>query len=209
MSLLAAEDISLVNGHGTPLSSRLWRMSVEQYEELTRSGILKKKDRIELIEGLLVSKGTIDPPHSFASQTLRSLLEKLLPDGWFVNSEQPIRTDDSVPEPDVSIVRGDRRNFVQERRHPSQRDVVLVVEVSDSSLAVDQSDKQCLYAKAGIAVYWIVNLIDACVEVYTDPTGPTETPTYRAFAKFGPAELVPVLIEGVEVGRIAVQDILP
>ncbi len=85
----------------------------------------------------------------------------------------------------------------------------MSVVVSDSSLRRDQGFKKAIYAKAGIAVYWIVNLIDRRVEVYTDPTGPAAQPDYRVRHDAGEADQVPVVIEGREVARIAVRELLP
>jgi len=84
-----------------------------------------------------------------------------------------------------------------------------VVEVADASLNRDRTIKKRLYAAAGIAVYWIVNLVDSQVEVYTDPTGPGQQPDYRQRRDFDRAATVPVVIEGKEVGRLAVRDLLP
>jgi Uma2 family endonuclease len=87
--------------------------------------------------------------------------------------------------------------------------VVLVGEVADVSLDRDRGIKKRIYARAGIAVYWIVNLVDSIIEVYTLPSGPTEIPDYGNRQDFGIADAVPVILDGVEVGRIAVKDVLP
>ena len=96
----------------------------------------------------------------------------------------------SEPEPDVIVVRGSNDDYVD--RHPGPGDVVLVVEVSDTSLRSDQGFKKMIYAKSSLPVYWIVNLIDRRVEVYTDPTGPAEQPDYRHHDDFSGAESVPL-----------------
>jgi Uma2 family endonuclease len=176
---------------------------------MARAGILAEDEPVELLEGLLVKKMTIHPPHTFAVEALRDLLPTLLPPGWFANAQQPTTTTDSEPEPDGYVARGARRDYVAQGRHPGPQDLALVIEAADSSLAQDQTVKLRIYAAAGIAVYWIVNLIDRRVQVYTSPTGPAAEPTYRTRQDFGHADEVPLVIEGREVGRIPVRDLLP
>ncbi len=94
-------------------------------------------------------------------------------------------------------------------RHPGPQDLALVVEVSESTLGRDRGLKKRVYAGAGIIVYWIVNLVDHQIEVYTDPTGPAEEPDYRRRQDYGPADELPVVIAGTEVGRLVVKDLLP
>ena len=186
----------------------LYRLSVQQYQARAREGILASGAPVELIEGLLVSKMTIHPPHDYATQTLRELLVAMAPAGWFVNSQSPLTTPDSAPEPDVSMVRGQRRAYAAAGRHPSPEDLGLVVEVADSSLAVDRGAKRRVYARANAACYWIVNLVDRRIEVYTDPSGPGDDPAYRQQHDYPAGTEVPVLLDGREVGRVRVNDLL-
>lgn len=85
----------------------------------------------------------------------------------------------------------------------------LVIEGADSSLQRDRTLKKRLYAAAGILVYWIVNLIDNQIEVHTDPSRPGDQPDYRHQQNYGLTEVIPVVIEGREVGHLVVQDLLP
>jgi Uma2 family endonuclease len=85
----------------------------------------------------------------------------------------------------------------------------LIVEVAESTLQRDQTRKKRIYARAGIPVYWIVNLIDGRVEVYTDPTGPTPQPDYLQRQDYGPNDAVPVTLDGKPIGQVAVRDLLP
>src|SRR5207253_2718120 len=104
-------------------------------------------------------------------------LAPLLPAGWHIISQEPITTADSEPEPDIGAIRGKRRDYVES--HPRPKDVGMIVEVADATLARDRGVKKTIYARAGIPIYWIVNLIDRCVEIYSDPTGPAKKPDYR------------------------------
>jgi Uma2 family endonuclease len=184
----------------------IWRLSVEQYHEMIRTGILTDDDPVELLEGWLVVKMPKNPPHRLATQLTRAALERLIPTGWFVDAQEPVTTENSEPEPDVVIVRGDRRQYSD--RHPGPPDLALVVEVAETSLTRDRGMKKRLYARTRIPVYWIVNLVDGQIEVYTDPTGPADEPDFRQRQNYGPPDEVPVVIDGAEVGRLAVRDLL-
>jgi len=188
------------------LAESLWRLSVAQYHEMARHGILLDGDPVELLEGLLVKKMTISPSHRRATRRVRLALEGIAPSGCYVDASSPVTLQRSEPEPAVVVVRGVDEDYPD--RHPEPQDLLLVVEVSDSSLRRDQGFKKAIYAKAAIPVYWIVNLVDRRVEAYSDPTGAVEQPHYRLRRDFGEADHVPMVIEGREVAKIPVRDIL-
>jgi Uma2 family endonuclease len=183
-------------------------LKADRYFAMIATGVLGKKDRVYLWKGRLVEKMTKGRPHVFAVGSLYETLFTLTPAGWYVEQEQPLMIgDESVPEPDLMIVRGTRRDHVQ--KPPSAADLALLVEVADSSLAEDLGDVLQTYAAHSIPTYWVVNLRARRVEVYRDPTGPVEKPFYRTAHLYGPNDEVPVEIDGREVGRIAVASILP
>ncbi|HEX5083086.1 MAG TPA: Uma2 family endonuclease, partial [Blastocatellia bacterium] len=93
--------------------------------------------------------------------------------------------------------------------HPGPNDVPLVIEVSDSTLRRDRGLKKRIYARAGIQVYWIINLLENCIEVYTEPTGNVEEPDYQRRQGYSPDDEMPVVIEGKEIGRLAARELLP
>jgi Uma2 family endonuclease len=188
-------------------ADELWRLSIDQYHAMIREGILTEDDPVELLEGLLIRKMSKKPPHSVVTCLVRKALERLVQAGWHVNTQEPITCEDSEPEPDVKVVRGAPRDYLN--RHPGPQDVALVVEVTDSSLAQDRGIKKRLYAGARIPVYWIVNLLERQIEVYTDPSGPAEQPDYGRRQDFHAADKAPLVIEGREIGQIAVADLLP
>jgi Uma2 family endonuclease len=152
-------------------SDALWRFSVAQYHTMLHVGILEEGDRLELLEGILVAKMTKNPPHRISTKLIREALENITPDTWYVDSQEPITLVDSEPEPDVVIIRGKTTDYRD--RHPVAADVVLVIEVADSTLERDRTSKQRIYARAGIAIYWILNLRDRQLEVYTEPLAAT------------------------------------
>jgi Uma2 family endonuclease len=147
------------------------------------------------------------PPHSVSTFETRRMLERLVSANWFVDSQEPITTADSEPEPDVSVVRGHRRDYAD--RHPGPKDVALLVEVADTSLERDRGWKKRIYAAAGIPCYWIVNLIDGQIEVHTQPSGRGDHADYAVRQVYPRGDRIPVVLDGAEAGAIAVDDLLP
>jgi len=188
-------------------SSQLWRISVNRYHEMIEAGLLTENDRLELLEGFLIEKMTVNPPHSFTTDQIRDELMAVIKSGYFVKSQQPITTDDSEPEPDVIVVQGNKRDFV--KNHPGPQDIPLVVEVSDATLHQDQTWKKRIYAQTGIAIYWIVNLPDRQIEVYSQPSGPSDNPTYNQLHTYRETDEIPVILNGQEIAQLPVHELLP
>ncbi|MGB7710742.1 MAG: Uma2 family endonuclease [Microcoleus sp.] len=183
------------------------RLSIEQYHAMIQSGILTDDDFVELLEGWLVFKMPKNPPHRATTRLVRTALENILPPGWYVDSQEPITLSNSEPEPDIVVVRGDTRQYLD--RHPGAEDIGIVIEVSDTTLQRDRTVKKRIYARAGIAFYWIVNLVEEQVEVYSQPIVEVEQPDYSQRLDFGRSAVVPIMIEGIEIGAIAVNSLLP
>jgi Uma2 family endonuclease len=144
-----------------------WRIDVERYHRMISSGVLTENDDLELLNGWLVEKMVISPAHAAATNKLLKALNNKDLVGVYISCQTPITLEESEPEPDICIVRGDLETF--EQAHPTASDIELVVEVAESSLPVDSGLKKRLYAQAGIAFYWIVNLVEQHIEVYSDP----------------------------------------
>jgi hypothetical protein len=189
------------------VSPYLWRVSVERYHEMLETGLITKDDRLELLEGFLVEKMSIKPFHTFVTETVRELLAAVVPDGYFVSAQQPITTDDSEPEPDILIIHGRRHDFLD--HHPGPESVALLVEVADSTLYQDQTWKKRVYARASVSVYWLINLPERQVEVYTQPSGPTTNPAYRQLLTYREGDHIPLFLNEREVARLPVSDLLP
>lgn len=137
-----------------------------RYDRLVEAGVFGPEDRVELLDGLLVAREPQGGRHATAVALVRAALEKAFGRAYYVREEKPLALDEqSEPEPDVVVVPGRPRDYRD--AHPSQP--VLVVEVADTSLALDRLRKGGLYARAGIADYWVVNLIDEVLEVYREP----------------------------------------
>lgn len=185
----------------------IYRLSVKQYHAMARAGILTEDDPVELLEGWLARKMTKHRPHSICTQLTREALERLPSREWYVSVQDPITTADSEPEPDLAIIRGTARDYPD--RQPIPADLLLIIEVADATLSTDRGAKKRPYARAGISVYWIANLMERKFEVYTDPTGPVPEPDYRQRHDYGPEETIPVFLDGAEVGQLAVRELLP
>ena len=183
------------------------RLSIEQYHAIIQAGILTDDDSVELLEGWLVFKMPKNPPHRVTTRLVRTALENILPPGWYVDSQEPITLSNSEPEPDIVVVRGDTRQYLD--RHPGAEDMALIIEVSDTTLQRDRTVKKRIYARAGISIYWIVNLVEEQVEVYSQPLVEVEQPDYSQRLDFGRSAVIPIIIEGIEIGAIAVDALLP
>jgi Uma2 family endonuclease len=203
----SAEPLKSKPSNVVPDDLVLWRLSVKQYHAMARAGSLDEDDPVELLEGLLVDKLTKKPPHTYTSQQTRLALEGIIPPDWFINSQEPITLDTSEPEPDVTIVRGDRRDYL--KRHPGPQDVALVVEVADATIKRDRGTKKRIYARAGIPVYWVINLLEQRIEVYTNPSGPTQKPDCLTQQFFYRQDEIPVMLSDQVIGQLQVQELLP
>jgi len=137
-----------------------------EYERLIEHGFFQPGDPVELVGGALIVAEPQGSTHFTSIQLVDEALRAGFGRGWVVRVQGPIALDDeSEPEPDVAVVPGRPRDYVS--AHPARP--VLVVEISESSLALDREVKGSLYARAGVTDYWIINLVDRVVEVYRDP----------------------------------------
>lgn len=185
----------------------VYRLTVAQYHTAIDAGVFSEGDPIELLEGLLVQKMSKSPPHVVALARLLRAITALAPAGWSVRSQDPITLGDGEPEPDLAVVRGAIDDYLA--AHPTPPDIGLVVEVADSSLDRDRGIKLRSYARASLPEYWIVNLVDRCIEVYTSPDAAASTPTYRTRTTAGPGDSLELTLRGAACGRLRVDDLLP
>jgi len=188
-----------------PYADRLYRLSIEQYHRMIEAGVFDEDNRVELLEGLLVAKMGKNTPHIVTTDLVQRLMGRVLPPGWFLSMQNPVTlaTTVSEPEPDAKVVSGDPRDYLA--RKPGPGDVALVLEVSDSTLRFDRTTKKRIYARDSVPFYWMLNLVDHRLEVFSEPDGKD----YREHQIFGPDDTVPLILDGREVARIAVKDLLP
>jgi Uma2 family endonuclease len=146
-------------------------------------------------------------PHDFAVDQLGDTLTRILPADWIARQEKSVVLGRYWrPQPDIAVARGPRTRY--RSKAPRARDLGLLVEVAESSYAKDRGPKWVKYAGCGVLVYWIVNITERRVEVYTSPSGRGKSAVYRDVAIHGPDEEVPVIVEGRELGRIKVSDLI-
>jgi Uma2 family endonuclease len=159
-----------------------FRFTKDEYEQMIAAGILTEEDRVELIEGEIIEMSPIGDDHVFAVNSLTELLIKKLAGRAEVSVQNPIRLSErSRPQPDIALWRPRKH-----RSWPGPDDILLLIEISDSTLVFDRDIKLPLYAQANISEVWIVNLVDNRVEVYRQPTGES----YRSVEFAGLNDLV-------------------
>jgi Uma2 family endonuclease len=185
----------------------IYRFSVDQYHQMIAAGVFASDDRAELLDGRVIAKMPHNPPHDATIQIAGEAVSEKLPAGWRVRVQLAITTETSEPEPDLAVVRGHVRSYLE--RHPRPADIGLLIEVADSTLVQDRTIKGPLYARAGISAYWIINLVDQSIEAFTDPTGPAAAPTYRQQQTYQRGEAVPLALDGNQIALIPVNDLLP
>ncbi|MGH7312559.1 MAG: Uma2 family endonuclease [Candidatus Rokuibacteriota bacterium] len=187
------------------VKTRRWKR--DEYERLIESGFFQPGDPVELVGGQLIVAEPKGSYHFSAIRAAEEAVRAAFGPGWDVRGQGPVALDDeSEPEPDVAVVPGSFRDYVV--GHPSRP--VLVIEVSESSLALDREHKGSLYARAGLPDYWIVNLIDRVLEVHREPTPDPAASfgwSYQSVDVLGPeASVSPLASPGA---HIRVADLLP
>lgn len=182
------------------------RFSVEQYHQMIRTGVLSEDALVELLEGRIVRRMTHLPPHDVSVDLTDEALRVALPKGWRTRVQSAITTRDSEPEPDIAVVRGPARRYL--KSHPRRRDIGMLVEVAEKSLRRDRTVKARIYARERIPIYWIINLIERHVEVYTQPHG-GKSPGYNERQDYGPEDAIPLIVAGKKCGMIPVGELLP
>lgn len=144
------------------------RFTTQEYEQIAAAGVFAEDDRVELLEGEIVEMSPIGPSHSACIDRLNRLLQRQVKDAAIVRVQSPVRLGQhSEPQPDVSLLQP--RDDFYAGGHPEPEDVLLLIEVADSSLSYDRDLKLPLYARAGIGEVWLVGLLPQTVEVFRAP----------------------------------------
>lgn len=145
-----------------------WLFSVDEYHRMLETGILSEDDHVELIEGEIVKMSPLGSHHVACVNRLNGLLSRIVGQEVIVSIQNPVRLDDySEPEPDIALIRP-RDDFYAQSLATSA-DVLLIIEVADSSVEVDRKIKLPLYAGAGIPEVWLANLPEDRVEAHSEP----------------------------------------
>jgi Uma2 family endonuclease len=181
------------------------RWTRREYDRMAEAGLFAPDERVELLEGDIVTVTPQQSPHAACIGLVDEALRKAFGPSYWIRVQLPLVIDpDSEPEPDLAVVLGSPRDYAHD--HP--RTALLVVEVADSTIAKDRTYKTRIYARAGIREYWIVNLAERCLEVYRDPVTSTGQPAlYRSSQKLTPSDsFTPHAAPG---STVLVADLLP
>ena len=163
------------------IRTRQWTRA--EYDRLIEIGVFRPGDPVELLGGELIVAEPQSSPHYTAVCLAEEALRSAFGAGWLIRTQGPIALDEqSEPEPDVAVARGNVRDY--SREHPARP--VLVVEVAVSSLSLDRNHKGSLYARAGLEDYWIVNLVERVLEVYRQPLADESAPFGWRYASMQP-----------------------
>jgi len=188
--------------------SKVWLrpFTVAEYHDMIRHGILTEDERVELLDGWVVKKMAHNPPHDAAIGRLQRRIGARLPDDWLIRVQCAVTLKDSEPEPDIAIVTGPEEEY--DTRHPGGSDVGMLIEVSDSSVEEDREVKGPIYARARIPIYWIVNIPEQQIEVYTGSRG-GKTPGYRRRQDIGFGDSVPLVLGTKVLAHLPVRQLIP
>lgn len=155
----------------SPARTKRWTRL--EYERLVDLGAFGPEERLELIGGQLVVREPQGRPHATGIRLVARALRAVFGPDWNIEAHLPVALDEeSEPEPDLAVVTGGPRDYIAS--HPTHPE--LVVEVALASLALDRGEKASLYARAGVADYWILNLVDNVLEVYREPVADPHRP---------------------------------
>lgn len=184
---------------------RLWTR--EEYYKMAELGVFKPGERVELIGGRVVAMSPQYSPHFTAICLAADELRTIFGSGFVIRVQGPLDVSPtSQPEPDIAVVRGAVRDYA--KAHPTIAE--LVVEVSESTLAFDRGEKASLYASVSIPEYWVLNLVDRCVEVHRDPIPISGQPYgygYRSRVQYFANDTVAPT--AASAGAVKVVDLLP
>lgn len=144
------------------------KFSIEEYHRLTEIGFFQEDDKVELIKGEILEMAAKGTPHVVCCTKLNKELLKLINNEAIIRSQDPVSLlSGSEPEPDLVIVKNREDDYLS--GHPTEKDIILIIEIADSSLKYDQEVKLPLYAEAGINHYWLFNLREQHLESYSLP----------------------------------------
>ena len=191
-----------------------YRLSADDYLRMVDAEIIPPERRVGLWEGRLYEKMAKKMPHTSTGSMVAWALMRALPAGWCLWIEGPVLVNDfTAPLPDFTVVRGHPNDYSRRGAFPKAHEIGLVVEVAESSLRKNLTESLQVYARANLAVYWVVNLVANRVEVYSDPKAAGEgeggAARYATADVFEVGKDLPLVLDGREVARIPARDLLP
>ena len=178
------------------------KFTVEEYYRMAEAGILQSDERVELVNGEIITMAPIGNPHATGVRRVDRVFGQTAGGAVTISGQNPVLIGErSTPQPDIAVLRYREDDYFG--KPPSAEDVLLLIEVSDSSLAYDREVKVNLYAQANVPETWIMNLVDDCIEAFTGPgpDGYANHTTYRRGERISPSTLPDF--------EFAVDDLLP
>jgi hypothetical protein len=183
-----------------PLWVRRW--SVAEYHKMFEIGVLDPSEHVELLEGWIVNKMPQNPPHSSSVSRIVQVIGPLRPKVWTLRVQAPITLSDSEPEPDIVLARGEIEQY--DHRHPTPKDIGVLMEVGDSTVLDDRRYKGILYAQEKVPEFWLIDLVKRKIEVRTKPRGGK----YQKKVEYSEKQSVPLTLDGVKIADILASDLM-
>ena len=179
---------------------------MDEYRRRAALGRLGSSSDFELLEGVVVPKARQSLRHEAALEKLQDVL-RVVPEGWQIRVQQPLMLCNSQPEPDVAIVRKTLDDYATSP--PQAEDTVVVIEAADTSLLMDRRLKARVCARAGILNYWLLNLLDSQLEVFTNPSGLVPMPGYQEQRIYRIEDRISLVLGLDDLGTIRIGDLIP
>lgn len=186
-----------------------YRVTSDEFFRMIEAEVFDRDRRVYLWDGRIYEAMAKMVPHAVTFAKVVGVFYQSLPHGWCTWLENPIAiAEDRAPLPDVVIVRGEPNDYALRGRHPEPADVGLVVEIAVTSVRIDTGAKLEAYARALLPGYWVVNLITRRIMVCSEPRVEDGLGIYGQVTTYGPGESVPLVLDGREIIRIPVEDLL-
>jgi Uma2 family endonuclease len=185
-------------------------LSVEQWTAMIEAGVVPEDRRVFLRDGRLYEKTAKTKSHGYVGAALNRALISRLPEGWSVWPECTVVLDArNAPLPDFSVIRGSNPlDYGAPERYPVAGDVGILIEVAVTSLRGNLTLSLGTYARAGVAVYWVVDVVGRRILVHSEPRMVGQRGEYGRVESYGPGQVVPLVLDGVEVGRVPVDEVV-
>ena len=182
-------------------TDHLFRLTTAQYGRMIEAGVLGESDPVELLDGFLVEHMSRNESHDSRLSHITRMLRSMLPKEWMDRGQMALNLSESIPEPDLCIVRFDPDDY--STRAPGVSELGLVIEVADTSLRLDLTTKAQIYARENVPVYWVVNIPDRVVEVLTLPS----PGGYLSRQAIAPGTSLPLVLDGQLAGSLDVTEL--
>lgn len=186
-----------------------FEITTDVFFQMIELGLIPTESRVYLWNGKIYEATARTVSQSAARAAFAQAVLRRLPPGWLLWPENPIRLNErSAPMPDYSLVRGTADDYLRANRHPEAADVGMMVEISVTTLSKDLGERCEQYARALIPVYWVADVLGRRILVHTEPEIVDGLGRYTRVERFGPGQLIPLILDGRELDRIAYVELL-